>query len=51
MLVTHALFSKKAMDTLEKSKIKNIYSTDSIPHETNHIPLDNLLAEKIKTIF
>jgi len=51
VLVTHALFSKEAMDTLEKSKIKNIYSTDSIIHKTNRIPLANLLSDKIKTIF
>ena len=51
VLVTHALFSKEAMDTLEKANIKNIWSNDSIPHETNSIPLANLLAEKIKTIF
>jgi len=51
VLVTHALFSKEAMDTLEKANIKNIWSSDSIPHKTNSIPLANLLAEKIKTIF
>jgi ribose-phosphate pyrophosphokinase len=51
VLVTHALFSKDAMDTLKKENIKNIWSSDSIPHKTNSIPLANLLAEKIKTIF
>jgi len=51
VLVTHALFSKEAMDTLEKANIKNSWSSDSIPHKTNSIPLANLLAKKIKTIF
>ncbi len=51
VLVTHALFSKEAMNTLKKSNIKNIYSTDSIPHETNCIPLAKMLSDKIKTIF
>lgn len=51
VLATHALFGKEAMDMLKKSKIKNIYSTDSIPHETNSIPLANILSESIKTIF
>ena len=51
VIVTHALFSKEAMNTLKKSNIKNIYSTDSIPHETNCIPLANMLSDKIKTIF
>lgn len=50
VLVTHALFSKTAMDTLKKAKIKNIYSSDSIPHETNCISLNNLLAKNIKNI-
>lgn len=50
VLVTHALFSKEAMSTLEKSNIKNIYSTDSIPHESNSISLTNLLAKNIKNI-
>ncbi len=51
VLVTHALFTKEAMDTLKKANVKNIYSSDSIPHETNCISLSKLLAEKIKSIF
>lgn len=51
VLVTHALFSKNAMNTLKKSNIKNIYSSDSIPHETNSLSLDKLLSDKIKTVF
>ncbi len=50
VLVTHALFSKTAMDTLKKASIKNIYSSDSITHETNCISLNNLLAKNIKNI-
>jgi len=50
VLVTHALFSKDAMSTLEKSKIKNIYSSDSIPHKTNCISLTCLLSKKIKNM-
>ena len=50
VLVTHALFSKESIDTLSNANIKNIWSSDSIPHNTNHIPLANLLAEKIKSI-
>jgi len=51
VLVTHALFTKDAMDTLNNVNIKNIWSSDSIPHETNSIPLTNLLSDKIKTIY
>ena len=50
VLVTHALFSKTAMDTLKKASIKNIYSSDSITHETNCISLNNLLTKNIKNI-
>ena len=50
VLVTHALFSKTAMDTLKKARIKNIYSSDSITHKTNCISLNNLLAKNIKNI-
>ena len=50
VLVTHALFSKDAVEILEKANIKNIYSSDAIPHKTNCIYLADLLAEKIKTI-
>ena len=51
VLVTHALFSKDAVGTLEKENFKNIYSRDSIPHKTNSIFLADLFSEKIKTIF
>ena len=51
VLVTHALFTNDAVATLKKANIKNIYSSDSIPHKTNCIHLANLLAEQIKTIF
>ncbi len=50
VLVTHALFSKEAMHTLKDANIKNIYSSDSIPHETNCISLTDLLSEEIKNI-
>ena len=50
VLVTHALFTKGAMETLLSANIKNIWSSDSISHKTNHISLTNLLAETIKKI-
>lgn len=51
VLVTHALFSKDAVETLEKANIKKIYSSDSIPHKTNCIYLSDLLAKQIKNLF
>ena len=50
VIATHALFTKDAVDTLKNSNIKNIWSSDSITHPTNKISLNNLLAEKIKTL-
>lgn len=50
VLVTHALFTKEAKVTLKNAQVKNIYSSDSITHESNHIPLTNLLVETIKPI-
>ena len=51
VLVTHALFSKDAVEILEKANIKSIYSSDSIPHKTNCIYLADLLTKQLKTIF
>lgn len=50
VIATHALFTKDAMDTLLNSNIKNIWTSDSITHTTNHIQLTNLLVETIKSI-
>lgn len=50
VITTHALFSKDAISILNKSNIKNIWSSDSITHPTNKIPLTNLLADNIKKI-
>ena len=51
VLVTHALFTKEAMQTLEQAKIKNTWSSDSISHQSNQISVTGLLAESIKTLF
>jgi len=51
VIVTHALFTHDAMDTLNQAKIKNIWSSDSIPHNTNTISLTNLLSKQIKLLF
>ena len=50
ILVTHALFTNGAMETLLNAKIKNIWSSDSISHKTNQITLTMLLANTIKTM-
>ncbi|MCW9032567.1 MAG: ribose-phosphate diphosphokinase, partial [Gammaproteobacteria bacterium] len=49
VIATHALFTRDALDTLNNSNIKNIWSSDSISHSTNQISLKHLLAQNIKT--
>ncbi len=44
VMVTHALFVEGAVARLEKAGVGHIWSTDSIPHETNAIGLAPLLA-------
>jgi ribose-phosphate pyrophosphokinase len=51
VIVTHALFTKDAMTLLDSVKIKNIWSSDSIPHSTNKISLAALLTESIRQLF
>jgi ribose-phosphate pyrophosphokinase len=43
-LVTHALFVDDALARLRAAGISQICSTDSVPHATNGMPLDGLLA-------
>lgn len=50
VMTTHALFSKGATALLNKAGVKNIWSSDSIPHSSNSISLKPLLAETIKAL-
>ncbi|MEM1091309.1 MAG: ribose-phosphate diphosphokinase [Pseudomonadota bacterium] len=49
VLVTHALFAGDALPRLTAAGIRNVWSTDAIPHTSNRIHLDRLLAEALKT--
>jgi ribose-phosphate pyrophosphokinase len=42
--VTHGLFVGEAIDVLRRAGIGNVWSTDSVTHATNAIPLAGLLA-------
>lgn len=46
-IVTHALFTKGAHDALLQAGISQIWSTDSIGHESNRMPLANLIAQAV----
>jgi len=46
-LVSHALFIGDTLRRLEAAGVGSVYSTDSIPHPTNRIYLNELLAEAL----
>jgi len=48
-VVTHAMFVNDALERLEKAGITRIWSTNSIPHSTNVIPLAKLLGSALKS--
>ena len=50
VLVTHALFSNNSEQCLLEAGVRNIWSTDSITHESNIICLNNLLAEAVANL-
>lgn len=47
VLVTHALFAGDAKDRLLQAGVRNIWSTDSVSHESNIIPLCGLLKDPV----
>ena len=47
-VVTHALFVNNAVERLKKAGIDQVWSTDSIPHPTNAIPLAELMGESLE---
>jgi ribose-phosphate pyrophosphokinase len=48
VLVTHALFAGDAQERLHRAGVSHIWSTDAIPHPSNALHLDHLLAEALK---
>jgi ribose-phosphate pyrophosphokinase len=47
ILVTHALFATEAKERMIKAGVRNMWSTDSVSHESNMIPLCPLLGNAI----
>jgi ribose-phosphate pyrophosphokinase len=47
-VITHALFSPEFVGTLFAAGVRSIKSTDSVPHPTNAIALDGVLAETLR---
>jgi ribose-phosphate pyrophosphokinase len=50
-VVTHALFPPELVGVLFAAGIRSVKSTDSVPHPTNAIALDGLLAEALRNEF
>jgi ribose-phosphate pyrophosphokinase len=46
-VVVHALFPAALMPVLAEAGIRSIRSTDSVPHPTNAVPLDAILADAL----
>lgn len=47
-VVTHALFPPAALDDFRRAGLSAIHSTDSVPHPTNAIALDSILAGALR---
>ncbi len=47
VLVTHGLFYNDAQQLLKRAGVRHIWSTDSVTHESNIIPLNGLLKDAV----
>ena len=47
ILVTHALFANESKERMIQAGVRNMWSTDSVSHESNVIPLCSLLGNAI----
>jgi ribose-phosphate pyrophosphokinase len=47
-IVTHALFAPELVSQLFAAGVRSVRSTDSVPHPTNAIALDTILAEALR---
>ena len=50
VLVTHALFADDAKQSLLQAGVHEIWSTDSVSHESNIIPLHGLLKDAVLSL-
>jgi len=47
-VITHALFAPETMDDFRRAGIRSVRSTSSVPHPTNAIALDGILAAALR---
>ncbi len=50
VLVTHALFAGEARQNLADAGVGEVWSTDSVSHETNAIPLAGILRDAVASL-
>ncbi len=50
-LCTHALYSQEAAHLMKQAGVRNLYSSDSLVHPSNHLSLSPLLASALKGLF
>lgn len=48
--VTHALFSGDALNVVREAGVGRIWSTDTVPHESNSVGIADLLADALKRL-
>lgn len=47
-VITHALFPTAILDDFKRAGIRSLRSPSSVPHPTNAIRLDGLLADALR---
>ncbi|MDH3219365.1 MAG: ribose-phosphate diphosphokinase [Gammaproteobacteria bacterium] len=50
VLVTHALFFNDAEQRMKEAGVRHVWSTDSVMHDSNVIPLVNLLKDAVSNL-
>lgn len=48
--VTHALFAHDALDVIHAAGVRHVWSTDSVVHDSNVVPLAGLLAPAVSRV-
>ncbi len=47
-MVTHALFAGNALEVLEEAGVGSVWSSDTLPHATNRVPLAEVIAQRLR---
>jgi ribose-phosphate pyrophosphokinase len=47
LMVTHGLFARGCIERIRQAGVREVWSTDSIPHSSNVVGLASLLAQAL----